>query len=215
MTQFDDEREVSRLYRELPEERPSARLDDAIRAEARWVAGTVPAPLVAPTGRRRWYFPLAAAAVIVLAVAVTWHVEREQPDAYVAEPVGRKHQARESAQAPRDAVVPLAKEQEAKVAEEAPSRLRQEPAAAAAPAAPAPRVDEARPQLGEVARSEMAQRRVMAVKAPETPEQWLERIAKLRAEGRHEDADRELAEFRKRYPDFRITPETLERVEKK
>jgi hypothetical protein len=38
----------------------------------------------------------------------------------------------------------------------------------------------------------------------ETPEQWLERIAQLRKEGRNEEADRQLAELRKRYPDYPI-----------
>ena len=48
-----------------------------------------------------------------------------------------------------------------------------------------------------------------------TPEQELERIAELRAQGRHDDADKALAEFRKRYPDYRI-PEPLRlRVERR
>jgi hypothetical protein len=48
----------------------------------------------------------------------------------------------------------------------------------------------------------------------EAPEAWLERIAKLRAEGRHAEADEQLTAFRKRHPDFRIPPETLRRVER-
>jgi hypothetical protein len=40
----------------------------------------------------------------------------------------------------------------------------------------------------------------------QSPEVELERIARLRAAGRHEEADKALAEFRKRYPDYRIAP---------
>ena len=49
----------------------------------------------------------------------------------------------------------------------------------------------------------------------EAPEAWLERIARLRREGRHEEADKALAEFRQRHPDFKIPPPLLEQVEKK
>lgn len=41
----------------------------------------------------------------------------------------------------------------------------------------------------------------------ESPERWLERIAQLRKQGRHEEADKALAEFRQRYPDYRIPEE--------
>src|SRR5688572_10627487 len=74
-----EDNDISRRYRELAREEPPRHLDDAIRAAARRAVGTRPAPLVVPTGRQRWYFPLAAAAIIVLAVALTLHVEREQP----------------------------------------------------------------------------------------------------------------------------------------
>ena len=33
--------------------------------------------------------------------------------------------------------------------------------------------------------------------------------------GRHEEADKSLAEFRKRYPDYRISKEVLEQLEKR
>jgi hypothetical protein len=42
----------------------------------------------------------------------------------------------------------------------------------------------------------------------ESPEKWLEHIARLRGEGRDADADESLARFRRRYPDYRI-PEAM------
>src|SRR2546428_12479398 len=71
---------VSQRYRGLGAEEPPRELDQAILAAAHRAAGRPHAPLVTPAGRHRWYFSLGAAAVMVLAVAVTWHLEREQPD---------------------------------------------------------------------------------------------------------------------------------------
>ena len=51
--------------------------------------------------------------------------------------------------------------------------------------------------------------------AAETPEKELERIAELRRAGRHGEADKALAEFRKRYPDFKIPEPMLQRVERR
>jgi len=240
MAEHDEREEASRRYRQLPREEPPPALDAAIRAHARRAVEIHPAPLVPPTGRRQWYFPLAAAAVIVLAVAVTWHVEREQPDMVAAlpdpapaattapapaapaaaPPSEARQESRRKAQAPlkqerqntgeraeaaRDTAA-LAKESEQKARSDPSSQ----PELTAKPApAPAVRVDEAQPRPGAAARSDVART------FGETPEQWLERIAKLRAEGRHEDADRELAAFRKRYPDFKIAPNVLEKVEKR
>jgi hypothetical protein len=74
---------LARRYREAADEQPSAGLDEAILAAARRAAGARPhvageAP--GPRGRfraSRWNAPLAAAAVIVLAVALTLMLERE------------------------------------------------------------------------------------------------------------------------------------------
>jgi hypothetical protein len=37
-----------------------------------------------------------------------------------------------------------------------------------------------------------------------TPEKWIEDIRKLKTEGKASEAERELAEFKKRYPDYRL-----------
>jgi TolA-binding protein len=63
----------------------------------------------------------------------------------------------------------------------------------------------------------MAQMRASAAKAApaDTPERELERIAGLRARGMHDEADKALAEFRKRYPDYKMSAAMLERVERR
>ncbi|HYC37968.1 MAG TPA: hypothetical protein VEC19_16180 [Usitatibacter sp.] len=76
-------------------------------------------------------------------------------------------------------------------------------APAAAPALRAKRL-EAQPQAG-VARDS-------AAPPKDAREIELERIASLRAEGRHEEADKGLEEFRRRHPDYPIPPATWEKV---
>ena len=51
--------------------------------------------------------------------------------------------------------------------------------------------------------------------AAETPERTLARIAALRSEGKHAEADKLLAEFRQRFPQYRIPEATLEKVERR
>jgi hypothetical protein len=75
------------------------------------------------------------------------------------------------------------------------------PAAAAGAAAPAPAAKPASEQVAKL--------------AGETPEQEFERIAQLRREGRHDEADKAFLEFRRRYPSFKITEDMLRRVERR
>jgi hypothetical protein len=49
--------------------------------------------------------------------------------------------------------------------------------------------------------------------ARESPERWLDRIAELRSRGRHAEADKELAEFRRTYPNYRLSDLMRQRVE--
>ena len=48
----------------------------------------------------------------------------------------------------------------------------------------------------------------------DSPEAALERIAELRRLGRHDEADKALAGFRRRYPDYRIAEQMLKKVER-
>jgi hypothetical protein len=83
---------------------------------------------------------------------------------------------------------------------------------APAAAAPAPAVAAAKPALQGTLGESLAKRADQAALAPEKE---LERIAQLRRDGKHEEADKALAEFRKRHPDFKIPAPMLERVERR
>lgn len=250
---MSDEPKISERYRELPREEPPRALDDAILAASRRAVESRPAPLVVPTGRRRWYFPVAAAAVIVLAVAVVAHVEREKPDEEILASSAPAPQGQPSAVEDQKTEAPKAAAEAPKRAAKpsrpqfAPDPRADSPASAAPPAlqaenrgredavgavsggvrgldaapstqaspplapAPAPMAKPAPnpPDAGAVAAS-----RLSAAYA-ETPERKLERIAELRQLGRHEEADKALAEFRKAYPDYKIPGAMLERLERR
>ena len=79
-----------------------------------------------------------------------------------------------------------------------------------APAPQAARAPQAKPAANQKPMGQVA-----ASAFPLSPERLLERIAELRKEGRHNEADQMLAEFRQRYPDYRIPKEMLEKVERK
>lgn len=251
-------------YRALGAEEPPRALDEAILAASRRAVEAHPAPLVAPTGRRAWFVPLAAAAVLVLAVSLTLHLQFEQageekasapaeparettsapqqlavPPKAVESPPPELAQARRSprAEAParsaaepeaqkavqRREPAPFAADSAAQVRERQAELERRAAAPAAVPiAAPAAAPPAAAPVLGApaVARSvqERASAEAMAKRADaaaETPEKELERIARLRSEGRHEEADKALAEFRKRFPDYKLSEEMRTKVERR
>ena len=255
-----DEREpkVSQRYRELPGEEPSRELDQHILAAAHRATDPSHAPLVAPAGRHRWYFSLAAAAVLVFAVAITLHVERQQPDLEAVSPPpapeapmrdAEKGEAKKSEPPPPPAAV-----QERRAAPKrapSPPRFTPEPppqtsspadavGAASVPPASAPperalesnRMRQAPRQDAEAERRAQSRSApsvaarsapapaagqlgsVLAERAADTPEGELERIARLRRGGRDDEADKALAEFRKRYPDYRISAEMRAKVER-
>jgi len=224
-----DERDpqVSKRYRELGAEEPPRALDEAILAASRRAVDAHPAPLVVPTGRRRSYFPVAAAAIITLAVAVTVQVERQKPDdelvvatAPKEEQVAPEEKKQRAFKAPVEQTKPAPK-----------PFVAQPPPAASAPQSADAMLDLAKSNeqavAGQGARerqapaetraSVLAEGRVAAQiqRKAETPEASLERIAELRRQGKHEEADKALAEFRKQYPDYRISDETRAKVERK
>ena len=92
------------------------------------------------------------------------------------------------------------------------------PPSAAAGATVSTEALRAAPQAAKRAKAELAREQTLQEKAMadamETPQRRLERIADLRAKGLHDEADRQLAEFRRAYPDYRIPEEWLRRVQR-
>ena len=212
----DAERDVrvSERYRALGGEQPPPELDAAILAASR-------------RRHSRWVVPVSIAAVVVLAVGVTLRVQiEERKDAEdialspqvmqapaPADEVARQSR-RDAAPAPAAASPPAALESRAQAARE----VAAPPAAPAAPAPPIVARKAEAPAAAAADRAEPAGRASAGVAVgkisapPETPEQWLERIAKLRDAGKAREADESLAEFKRRYPDYRISEALRARI---
>lgn len=202
MTDRDRDARVAERYRALGREEPPPELDAAILAASR---------------RRpvRWAVPVSVAAVVVLAVGVTLRVQLEERsgaqevalsprvmEATPADEVARQSM-RDAAPARAPAAAPPAKVAQESRAQELQAGSRKREALAeltadrAEPAAPA----SANAVAGRISPA-----------AAETPEQWLERIARLRDAGKAREADESLAEFRKRYPEYRMSEAMRARV---
>lgn len=188
MADPDRDDKISTAYRGLGSEEPPRALDEAILAAAR---------------RRpaRWRVPVSIAAVLALAVGVTLRMQPQSPE---SETVALAPQVMEAPR-PMAAAPPAALQRDAaKIGARSSAAEAPRPAAAAADAvqaAPAPAPAAAGAAAQGRARTEIAQK---LAKIELTPEAWLARIAALRKEGRLREADESLAEFKKRYPDYKI-----------
>jgi hypothetical protein len=96
------------------------------------------------------------------------------------------------------------------VRQSAPAANITAPASVAAPPRP-PSINDSAPSA-PAARAKNATGAVQLELRVPTPEQALERIAKLRADGHDADADRALEEFHRQYPGYRIDDAMWERV---
>jgi hypothetical protein len=188
-----EDRELSERYRALGREEPPQALDAKILAAAR-----------ARPGPRRWALPLSVAAVIILSVTVTLEMQRER-----AQPENRIEAPRESKIETQTAPVAVPKTPSAAPAAPVADKLM------SAPTAGRPSRESADRERFERAAPAATEERAKQLGAEESPERWLERIAELRRAGRDDDADRLLAEFRRRFPDYRIPEAVLERVERR
>jgi hypothetical protein len=81
-------------------------------------------------------------------------------------------------------------------------QLEEKRARDAGPASPPPA--EEKPQAAPSSASVSDVRGLVASPVARTPEAWLEDIRRLKEQGRTADAERELGEFRKRYPGYRV-----------
>src|SRR5256885_13552958 len=143
-----DERDpkLSQHYRSLEPLEPPAALDQKILAAARDAAA----------GRHRWYYSLAAAAVLGFAVALTLHVERDRPD---PEALPSPSVRGESKQPPKADTAPRAEPERAPVfAPDPQASAPREAAPASRAPAPSPRADEERIRVEQSAATERAMR---------------------------------------------------------
>ncbi len=170
-----------RVLRRGANEPPRA-TDERIRVEARRA--------LAPHARH-WWLPASLAASLLLAVLVVqWQYDEIQSPALVTE-------SDVATRAP-------AEEPQADIAESAPAAAQEMSAPPvmldmpAPPAAPAPAAGAA-PATGMTAPAEVRAQRISAEKT-RTPEEWYAAIESLRAAGREDEADAELARLERAFP---------------
>ena len=232
-----DER-LSRLYREAEAAAPPEALDRAIlaasraalapaRRRARWQAWTLPMGVAATLVltvtltllvQREQEPPLGEAPLPRAPAAAPQ--ERAEPGAELpaktaAPPAAKREAVRREAEAPPPAPTPAASRpasQPPVVEQKALPAPAPEAVGTAEPARPAAAMRrQSAPAADAVemrAKSAPLRKEAAGAAAARTPEQWLEEIRQLKAQGRDQQAAEALAEFRQAYPDYRL-PEDL------
>ena len=232
MTEHDDT--VSRRYRELGGEEPPAALDAAILAASRRAVNARPG--------RHWAGPLSIAAVLLLGIGLSLRMQMEQPgletsvpssEPYIPPPAPAVAPATPRSEPIAPALAPTAKQvpplgrersadttakrrASAPPAAEAPAASLSEPSAAplSGPSAAAARSKFPPPDgmREEAASSNAPELRTQPTTGEGERDRSLQRIARLRSEGRHAEADAALEEFRRRHPGYRIPEGMWEQV---
>ena len=232
MSELD--KDLSARYRAASRDEPPAHVDAAILAAAKRAVDSQPRPAGAPRRLRRWYVPVSLAAVIMLSVIVTLNIERERPVVVMADavPVVREKEQKLAQQAPEPPPAPPAVAElrpapkPAKPAapafardptpapEAAPQETRREDSLRSADAAPGPAGsgEAASVKIAGNTAAPAAASRATPAKRELAPDAWLERIADLRKQGEDKEADEQFAEFKRRYPDYRISEAMNERI---
>lgn len=207
---------LSRLYQANAPGEPPPHLDRSILAAARAAAKPI------ATRRAPWWrrlrTPIALAATVMLAVMLSLSVERNPPQ--VDKNVVAPRPERAAPEAPttgdascdigkpapppaREAKTPAAPAPTAKP-QAAPTQLpavRDEAPASAPPPAAVGGAASAEAESARESRSKLAAPADRAAKQETaTPEAWLDEIRVLRRQGRLEEADRRLQEFRRVFP---------------
>ena len=139
-------------------------------------------------------------------------LQRSQARQEPAKPELRADMAKrslEEREAARFAAAPAAPPEPAAEAQAARPAEQSTADAASAPAAAGLSADRMAASRAAPAPAPMAAReRKERAAFEESPEKWLDHIARLRGEGRDAEADESLARFRRRYPDYKI-PEAM------
>jgi len=167
-----------------------------------------PEKQIAPAKPAQFATPQAAPATQSFATQQSG-LGRVEPRPFEAAP------AAPAAPPPADAVAPATSAARPPPPAAAPARAAPMGGAENQAASPSPAVaDKAvAPMMKREAAGSAATRMLQSAPLPEADAgRELERIARLRAEGRHAEADKALEEFRRKYPDFRIPEAMWERV---
>lgn len=226
------DQEIGELYREAGPSGPSAELDRNILMAAR---AAVENKATATTWWSRWRLPLQAVATICLVVMVTTMVERREPSPPAIPPLAMNE---DGAAADKEQVAPAtssrapAAESKARMADQAPARLRSEAQKSVPEPAPAASAQErAREAVGlsppaensiaaeSAAAAPMAEREAaaaprakgaarMAADQAMAPRDWLDSIQALINQNRLEEARKSLKAFVQVYPN-EVVPEGI------
>lgn len=202
---------LDEAYRELRSDAPPAELDERIRAAARRAVGAGPQSLAARerSWASRWRVPLALAASVVVVVTLTLMMQEQEQRASRGAPAP----AAAPPAALEDRVPARAVEEDARADRQpTPSAKPVTPAPAPAAKALAPPPAAAPPAAPSGSADSLSRERAVgdrparaARSAPEvarSPEDWIEEIRRLKAQGRDAEAATELAGFRRRHPDY-------------